>query len=445
MFYLNTIPGFLEIIQKEREIKDENERETKDENETNQYHICHKKHTSQTQQQYTLLWYDKNVLLHDLISTRGLLRSVVIKENKVMSFAPPKSMSWDSFKILPHLQQDLQIELFVEGIMINMFWDESIGLHGGWEIASKYNIECLELIPNTNKTLRELFLETLTLLQFQLSHLYPNYCYSFVFQHPLCCNHYMIPFLCPMIYLVEVYEIRNIPHINKNHINESALKTTKELENLIVVIPQKRDFLQKCIQHSFVKLPSLFLYLPFHELELHYGSLNTPYYIEGIVVKDTLLGRRTKKRNPISSIFSQLNDITAKHQFQYLVLRQQGKTKEYLTLFPHKKKEWNVFRQWLHHYTNTLFQNYQDYYVKKKSKLYYFPKEYQYHMKQLHQIYLNDLREKKEAITQKKVINYINNMLPTQQMYYMNLFLRKRAIDFHSVYHIATYPTFKFY
>ena len=46
--------------------------------------------------QYKVITYDKKYLNYDLISSYGLCRSIIVNNrNKVVSFAPPKSMPCD--------------------------------------------------------------------------------------------------------------------------------------------------------------------------------------------------------------------------------------------------------------------------------------------------------------------------------------------------------------
>ena len=51
-----------------------------------------------TADDYKVIRYDKDFLAIDLIPTYGLLRSVILnKKNRVVSFAPPKSLHSDTF------------------------------------------------------------------------------------------------------------------------------------------------------------------------------------------------------------------------------------------------------------------------------------------------------------------------------------------------------------
>ena len=83
---------------------------------------------------YKVIRYDKNLLCVDLIPTYGLCRSIILNSlNQVVGFAPPKSIHADTFiKKYPENTNNLYAEKFVEGTMINVFFDPSIGVTGSW-------------------------------------------------------------------------------------------------------------------------------------------------------------------------------------------------------------------------------------------------------------------------------------------------------------------------
>ena len=61
--------------------------------------------------------------------------------------------------------------------------------------------------------------------------------------------------------------------------------------------------------------------------------MNTSYHIQGVVIK-TDDGARYKFRNPNYEHVRHLRGNQPKLQYQYLVLRQSGKVKEYLQYYP---------------------------------------------------------------------------------------------------------------
>jgi len=204
IFKIDEIPGFKNIL------FDNNNPDS------NTLKLCKTNVVTRNNQQYKVIRYDKNFLTVDLIPQNGLLRSVILNgNNKVVSFAPPKSYSWDAFvKENPVKTDSIVAEEFIEGTMINVFWDPTAGLSGAWELATRNSVggEVSFFYNNSEKTkdaktFRSMFLEAAIKNNFELNMLNTAYCYSFVLQHPN--NRIVVPFKEPQLYLVAVYEICN--------------------------------------------------------------------------------------------------------------------------------------------------------------------------------------------------------------------------------------------
>lgn len=118
-------------------------------------------YSTKSNQQYTIVRYDKEILSHDLVPSYGLFRSVVINnDNTVVSFAPPKSVSYEVFvEKHPEKTNGVIAEEFVEGTMINLFWDPTIGLHGSWEIATRNTVSANVSFYKNGFTFNAMFLE----------------------------------------------------------------------------------------------------------------------------------------------------------------------------------------------------------------------------------------------------------------------------------------------
>ena len=50
-------------------------------------------------------------------------------------------------------------------------------------------------------------------------------------------------------------------------------------------------------------------------------------------------------------------------------------------------------------------------------------------MYNLHQYYLNELREKHEYVSKAVVVKFVNELHPSQQMFLLNYNMRKQVID----------------
>jgi len=112
-----------------------------------------------------------------------------------------------------------------------------------------------------------------------------------------------------------------------------------------------------------------------------------------------------------------------------LSLRQSGKVGVFLKFYPEHKREFSGFRDQVHLFTNTLFSNYISCYIKKEKPLMEFSEQYRTHMYNIHQKYLNELREQKLFVTNTIVQKYVNELHPSLLMYCLNYQMRKRVAD----------------
>lgn len=363
---------------------------------------------------YRVIRYDKNFLSHDLIPVYGLCRSVIVNlNNKIVGFSPPKSIPCDAFiKSYSENTDGVVAEEFVEGTMINVFWDDSIGLTGGWEIATRNTVGATSKFYKGDGalTFREMFLEAAAASNLLLDNLEKNLCYSFVLQHPQ--NRIVVPFKHAQLYLAGVYAIHH------------------ETDRIYVDVHDAQQY--KDAFHALnttIKFPAVYSLTTYANLIETYGTMNTSYDIVGVVLHNKNTGERAKVRNPVYEQVRNLRGNQPKLQYQYLSLRQSGKVGEFLKFYPENKREFSTFRDQVHLFTNTLFSNYVSCYIKKERPLIEYPDQYRTHMFSLHQKYLNELRENKLFIKNTTVINYVNGLHPSLLMYCLNHHMRKRARD----------------
>lgn len=363
---------------------------------------------------YRVIRYDKNFLSHDLIKVYGMCRSVIVNvNNKIVGFAPPKSIPSDTF-ITSYAENTLGVvaEEFVEGTMINVFWDDSIGLTGGWEIATRNTVGATSSFYKgaAQLTFREMFLEAAVSSNLLLDNLEKELCYSFVLQHPQ--NRIVVPFKEEQLYLVAVYLIRN----ENNRVSVDVHDSQQYIDTFRAL-------------NTTVKFPEVYPITTYAKLIDTYGTMNTPYDVLGVVLHNRATGERAKVRNPVYEQVRNLRGNQPKLQYQYLALRQSGKVGEFLKFYPENKREFSTFRDQIHLFTNTLFSNYVSCYIKKERPLIEFSEQYRTHMFSLHQKYMNELRENKKFVTNVVVINYVNGLHPSLLMYCLNYHMRKRVRD----------------
>ena len=363
---------------------------------------------------YRVIRYDKNLLCVDLISSYGLCRSVILNaNNQVVGFAPPKSMNADVFiNKYVEITNDIQAEEFVEGTMINVFFDPSIGVTGSWEISTRNTVGATSSFYKSHhsKTFRQMFMEASAECKLDINKLEHDLCYSFVLQHPD--NRIVVPFAKPQLYLVGVYKINNTP----DHITVDFFDT-EEYKHFFYELG------------TTVKFPEIYEFNKYSELVDKYGSMNTSYDIVGVVIHNKTTGERTKIRNPVYEQVRNLRGNQPKLQYQYLCLRKEGKVKDFLKFYPENKKDFSIFRDQVHLFTDTLYNNYVSCYIKKEKSLIEFSEQYRTHMFNIHKHYMNELREKKLFITNTIVQKYVNELHPSLLMYCLNYQMRKRRVD----------------
>lgn len=361
---------------------------------------------------YKVVRYDKNFLSCDLIPSYGLCRSVIINsKNKVVGFAPPKSISSEQFiQKYSENTPGVVFEQFVEGTMINVFWDDSIGLEGGWEISTRNTVGATSSFYKSkqSKTFRDMFLEAASENKMDFSILDKKYSYSFVVQHPE--NRIVVPFKSPQLYLVAVYSINND-------------------NDIITVDAHDSQQFKEFFSTTSVKFPHYYTFHTYSDLIENSASMNTRYDIVGVVLHNKLTGERSKIRNPVYEQVRNLRGNQPKLQYQYLSLRKEARVGEFLKFYPESKKEFSGFRDQVHLFTNTLFSNYVSCYIKKEKPLKEFSTQYRTHMFNIHQTFINELREKKHFVTNTVVQKYVNDLHPSLLMYCLNFQMRKRNID----------------
>ena len=401
-YILSDIPGFTNMVKNDDKLDKNILKLNKVESRTSNNTI------------YRVIRYDKNFLTRDLIRSYGLCRSVIINSNNnIVGFAPPKSISSEDFiHSYSENTRGVVAEEFIEGTMINVFWDDSIGLTGGWEIATRNTVGATSSFYKgiSAKTFRDMFLEAAKENNLEFQSLLKTHCYSFVLQHPE--NRIVVPFKKPQLYLVAVYEIINYD------------------DNICVNVEDCINFHQHF--NSFknsVKFPQKYTFNKYSELIEKYGSMNTCYDIVGVVLYNKLTGERAKIRNPVYEQVRNLRGNQPKLQYQYLCLRKEGKVKDFLNFYPENKKEFSGFRDQVHLFTDTLFTNYVSCYIKKHKPLKEFSQQYKTHMFNIHQKFLNELRTKNLFVTNTVVQKYVNELHPSLLMYSLNFHMRKRNID----------------
>ena len=375
-------------------------------NDDKYYDIVDYNISTHNDRNYLIVKYNKHLLHQELIKKYGLLRSVIVSNSRVACFSPPKAISADKFITKypnPKNTDDIVAEEFVEGTMINLFYDVRFN---SWEIATRNTVGA-EISFGTDTTFRQMFLEACFVNNLVFETLNKKCCYSFVLQHPK--NRIVVPINTINLYLIAVYEL--------NHTSSDIIINEFDISNV------------KSFEQTNVKVPKNYIFETYGNLIEQYASRNTPYDVMGVIIKNKKTGERAKIRNPNYEEVRNLRGNNPKLLYQYLCLRKQGKVAEFLKFYPEMKSQLSELRDQIHLYTDNLHKNYVECYVKKKKGINDYGRNYKQHMIQLHKHFIDNLRPIKQFINITEVIKYVNDLHPSVFMYCLNHNIRKKIID----------------
>lgn len=382
---------------------------------------------------YKIIKYNKDKLKEfeksdiDKFNHLSKFRSIIIKNKKLLVFSPEKSINFENFKNKYINTEECWLEDFIDGTMINVFFDTN---NNQWEISTrstvggniiffndvknyKYFDNKHIVNDNNNVTFRSMFIEACNINNFDLNSLNIRYTYSFLMQHPY--NRIVTPVQTPLLFLIKVYEINNT-------------------EYPIVKITEKNitDF---CNESPYIFLNTNIKFINKYPIQKTYDSIqndfnnnNVPYYCVGMVCYN-IDGTRSKIRNNNYENVRKLRGNQPKLQFNYLSLKKENKIKEYLSYYPEHIILFNKFKLLVYSYTQDLYINYINCFIRKEKQLKEYPFNFKIHMYNIHNIYINKLKPEKKIVDKKVVIDYFNNLHPAQQMFIINNKFKNNNIE----------------
>jgi hypothetical protein len=341
--------------------------------------------------QFSVIRYKKDMVNNSNICGLGKFRSVITCDGKVVCVAPPKSVPEHA------LSDERRYEEFIDGTMVNAF-----KICDDWELATRSSVGAKVGFfrkGESGKTFRTMFLDAVSVAETKtgmdffntMNTLDDNVCLSFVVQHPD--NRIVTPISEVAIYLVAAYKIE---------------------KNVVSLVD--RDSVATRFG-DMVKTPAVISIDNFHNYKT---GMESDYKKVGIMVYDAL-GQRSKIRNPAYERVRQLRGNQPKLQYRYLVLRKERLVGEYLKFYPEDSKQFTKYREMVHDYTNALYNNYRECYIRKAKPLREYPDEYRTNMFKLHEHYIQTLRPNNMYITKGEVIRYVNTMQSAILMHAINL------------------------
>jgi len=347
---------------------------------------------------YKLVNYNQEKMTLPMIGTVGVLKSVLFtNENKMISFSPPKSQPYEVFSDIFVDIQKLQVEEFIDGTMVSLFWDEQIN---DWDIMTRRKIGANNFYytytPNDiQPTFRSMFYDAVNTCNLNIESLDNSNVYSFVLCHPN--NRIITKTSTPQLYLIDVYAIENIID-NEN------------LSYAITVVNRNNTIDKEPFKDSGVKTPKQFSFDAYADMMSSLDKLdNDPSIPKGYIIRDTETGTRTRVVSKLyTHIMTHMKCNYADMRYMYLNLRSEKLLKKYLEYFPEHKDLFNYYHNLLCDYTHFLFAMYIECYMKKTKPLNTYPSNVRTHMFSIHKIYAD--RNKEKSIDMKDVMTYVNNM-----------------------------------
>jgi len=339
-------------------------------------------------------------------------KSVILSypEKDVLCFSPPKSCKFEDFiEKYPEINNTILMNEFIEGIMINLFYDYKISK---WLISTRTKIcgknritsHFLEsLSANTGDELNDLpFIKILPM----------SYCYSFVLSNIES---------RPISHLVSVYKIYFDNTIK--FILPTEYEEWKIFENVVGLIQ-----FPKRIED----------YDTYESLNNYYNNIHNNCQSKGCVITNLKTGERTKIINIEYYKKKESQKIDNNLLYQYLCYRRINMiSKNYSNL--HKNQEDTISSFWINdipYYKNkflkihekmenfirNIHSSYLEFYVyKTRSQKDISEKFMKYIFKIHYTIYIPSLRTKKKVCITKNVIHdFFNNIEPTEMLYIIN-------------------------
>jgi len=333
-----------------------------------------------TKTHYSILNYDKKYICFNDAES-GMYRSVICSypEKQVLCFSPAKSISYYIFE----KTNGTVISEIVEGIMINLFYDNRIK---SWELATKSAVGCKygQKYNCSELTFYDMFIQALagnpdkTLNDNPIISLLPKWCsYSFV----------MNVTSEPRLTLVAVY---NIQHLNVLLLPSSIYKNWKVFEGA----------------HNIISFPKECSRLDETNIENGYMLINYE------------TGHRAKWYHPEYIMEKKCNKIKPTIQYQYLCFRRINKVYEYLSYFPKQRRTFHLIKEQYDEYINKTHHYYIEYFVKKEIDWTDIPLKYRDFVYKIHYgIYVQGLSNGMRIVITKNIVkDFFQKKEPMEQI-----------------------------
>ena len=369
---------------------------------------------------YYVLNYDKlGMCFND--EKNGAYRSVVFSnpENRLLAFSPVMSIPTFVFtEKHPSIDSDILIQEYVEGVMINLFYDYRVSkwiMATKGAIGGKYGYGSGGKGNATNKTLDkhdtfyEMFMDALHANKSEsLNNLAVIDCflkslsYTFILQHPK--NIISVQVLKPRLVLVSVYLI-NSEKNQAEFIPTTYYEKWPEFKNLAGIIEFPKQY-------------------EFHDYKEAIKE-NTESDLAGYMITNIRTGERCRIKSYKYDILKRMTRVNVETHYQYFCIRHIGKLKEYIKTYPQHKKTFYLIEEEYDNMITKIHDLYCDVYIyKTKDPDTLEISDYTHIYKLHHNVYLPSIKNKGSGglrkVYKKTVRKYFDLMEPRELLYIMS-------------------------
>ena len=346
------------------------------------YQSCH------NGQLYNKQCYDEDMLCKDDIES-GMYRSVIssVPENKILAFAPPKTLTFTFFRSLNMSLNDIVIHEYIDGRMLHVFYDSRIS---SWTLSPVIINDELT-IPDIDESAFIIAaggdvykpFNNLAFLEF-----FPkNYSYTFIIKKQTMFQ--------SSLYLISVYKITDCNQVE--YIPQQEYENWRVFSGLTGVICFPK---QGIIKDYYTDL--------LEDIDYDYSSSKW-------VLTNSITGRQTTISTTIYKLNQEFVSIDRVIIFQYLCLQRIYNNKEDEMYSLHKKnKSFFKVKQLYDLFIRTMHEIYIKYYIMKT--MVDLPIQYKSYITQIHEEYYIYPRKhnKKQLVTKPIMKEYFDKKHPLE-------------------------------
>jgi hypothetical protein len=344
---------------------------------------------------YNTISYDEDYLCKDDMDT-GMHRStiVAIPERKILSFSPPKTISMNKFKSLYQTLDDIVIHEYIDGRMIQLFYDYRILSWRINPIGKKGEVIPLDIDErafisaaqgDTQKPLNDMAM---------LEYFPKNHCYTFIIRNQMTFD--------SSLFLVSIYKLYE--------------------SNFILHIPQY-EFQSWT---TFTNLSGIICFPKPSAIGMSYADMNENIYYNYTPQKWILTNNQTGIQTSVSTneymLMKQSIQIPDITKYQYLCLQRMNKQDEYMNYFRKTKNDFYEIKQLYDQFIRNIHEMYINYYIKKCVDV--IPLKYKNHLHKIHTLYyIRALNRNKPILMTKHIIKeYFDKKDPYEIKSLLNTF-----------------------